>query len=161
MKKTRSLIALLFLMIFSSIGLNAQNGPVAAGGNAIGENGRVSYSVGQVNFITATAGGGTITQGIQQPYEIFDVGIEDNQNIRLLISAYPNPTANQVLLKVENMYPLGLFYQVFDQNSRLLMQNELEGNITLVPLQELTSGTYFLKVYEKGTDIKSFKIIKN
>lgn len=160
MKKTKSLFALLFLLILTSSGLNAQNGPVSAGGNAIGSNGSVGYSIGQVDFITASGSGGTTTQGLQQPYEIFVVGIDNDPNIILELYAYPNPTAYQVNLKTENWKTEDLFYQVYDQNGGLLMQHKLVGSITVVPLQELPSATYFLNVYDKNAEIKSFKIIK-
>jgi hypothetical protein len=150
----------LFILILAFTRLNGQDGPVAAGGKATGQNGSVSYSVGQVDFITVKGGGGTVTQGIQQPYEIFVVGIENNQDIRLEMSAYPNPTASMVNLKVENLDTDGLSYKVYDQAGKLLLHHELKGNTTAVPMQDLLSATYILKVFNKKTEIKTFKIIK-
>lgn len=160
MKKTKSLFALLFLLILSSIRLNAQYGPVAVGGNTIGQNGSVSYSIGQVDFITASGIGGTITQGLQQPYEIFVVGMDDDPHTRLEITAYPNPAVFQVSLRVKNLKTEGLFYKVYDQNGRLLVRHILAGNITIIPLHDFPSSTFILSVSNKNAEIKSFKIVK-
>lgn len=160
MKKTILLFALLFPVMIVSLELNAQEEPVVAGGNATGENGRVSYSVGQVDFLNVTAGSGMITQGLQQPYEIFKVGLQDNQDIHLKFSAYPNPAEQQVYLKVENLNPAGLFFEIYDQNGRFLVRNELAGEITPVPLQEFNSAAFTLKVCDKKAELISFKIIK-
>ena len=74
MKKTTLLIPLCTLL---SAPIFAQKNTVASGSVAIGAGGTVSYSIGQTDFIAATGGGGRITQGVQQPYEIFVVtGIE-------------------------------------------------------------------------------------
>jgi hypothetical protein len=154
----RILSFVILLLAFS--GLHAQNGPVAAGGNATGQNGSVSYSVGQVDFITASGSGGTVTQGLQQPYEIFVVGIDENKDIKLEVSAYPNPTTAMVNLKVENLHTDDLSYKVYDNNGRLLIYKELDGNITAVPMQAMPSATYLLKVFNKKSEIKTFKIIK-
>jgi spore coat protein U-like protein len=151
---------LLFIAMLAFSGLNAQHGTVAAGGNATGQNGSVSYSIGQLDYVTVTGSTGTVTQGIQQPYEIFVVGVEENQDVSLEVSAYPNPTASMLNLKVRNLDTDVLSYKVYDQNGRLLLHNKLVGDVTAVPMQELPSGSYILKVFNKKTEIKTFKIIK-
>lgn len=47
--------------------LFAQQGNAAAGGEATGAGGMVSYTIGLVDYINATSNSGTITQGLQQP----------------------------------------------------------------------------------------------
>ena len=42
----------------------------ATGGNANSANGSVSYSVGQVFYTTAFSTNGSISEGVQQPFEI-------------------------------------------------------------------------------------------
>ena len=150
----------LFILMLTFLGLNAQDGPVAAGGNAAGQNGSISYSIGQVDYKSVTGSGGVVTQGLQQPYEIFVVGVEDNHDISLEVTAYPNPAVSRVNLKIENLDINGLFCKVYDQNGRLLLHHELEANITAVPMQDLPSATYILKVFNKRTEKKTFKIIK-
>ena len=57
------------LLGWGSTQLFAQQGFVAAGGEATGTGGTVSYSVGQVDYFTATGATGVLTLGLQQPFE--------------------------------------------------------------------------------------------
>ena len=46
----------------------AQNIIPASGGNATGSGGTVSYTVGQIVYVTDTGNTGSVIQGVQQPY---------------------------------------------------------------------------------------------
>ena len=62
----------------------AQESANASGGDASGSGGTVAYSVGQVVYTTNTDASGTVSQGVQQPYEIFTLGIKETElNISL------------------------------------------------------------------------------
>jgi hypothetical protein len=74
-----------------------------SGGNASGSGGTVSYTVGQVSYTTNTSTTGTVTQGMQQPYEILVVtGLEEADGISLEFSVYPKPVSDFLMLKVES-----------------------------------------------------------
>ncbi|NIJ54587.1 T9SS type A sorting domain-containing protein [Dyadobacter arcticus] len=59
---------LLLPFVFSFQMALAQQGSVSSGGNATGSGGSVSYSVGQVFYISNTAAGGTVSAGVQQAF---------------------------------------------------------------------------------------------
>lgn len=144
-----------------SFGIQAQKGTVAAGGDATGAGGSVSFSIGQVDYITATGTGGRITQGLQQPYEIFRVGIDD-LSIELLSSVFPNPTRDGVTLRVPATAVVAdMGYRVYDLIGNLITDKKLEGTDTSVDMISLANATYLLTVYNKEKDITTFKIIKN
>ena len=90
--------ALLWLM--PSIAVFAQKGPVSAGGDATGAGGSVSYSIGEIDFETVNGLGGTITEGIQQPYEIYVVVGVDDPEWGASVLVYPNPAQEWVVLDV-------------------------------------------------------------
>jgi len=71
MKTIKNTFSILCLIFFSITILKAQSGAVTSGGGANGTNGSMSFSIGQINCITTSGTGGTITQGLQQPLEIF------------------------------------------------------------------------------------------
>lgn len=50
--------------------VQAQENTTASGGNATGIGGAIDYSVGQVVYTTQTGAPGSVTQGVQQPYEL-------------------------------------------------------------------------------------------
>jgi len=55
------------LLGWGSTALFAQQGNTAAGGQAEGSGGTVSYSIGLVNFVSASGSTGSLSQGHQQP----------------------------------------------------------------------------------------------
>lgn len=54
-------------VLSATLGVSAQQAILAAGGEATGAGGTVSFSVGQIDYIEATGGGGKANQGVQQP----------------------------------------------------------------------------------------------
>ena len=73
-KKTGlSILISAFLFFMALTGLQAQEAISASGGNASGSNGTLSYTVGQVVSSYIIGSEGTVTQGVQQPWEIFQL----------------------------------------------------------------------------------------
>jgi hypothetical protein len=163
MKYKELKLSAVLLLGLGLTGLQAQNAVPTTGGNASGSGGSVSYSVGQVVYITNTSvSTGSVSQGIQQPYEISVVtGLEEAKGITLQCSAYPNPTTDFLNLKVENYDNTNLSYQLFDMNGKLLETKKIVSNQTSIVMSNLVPATYFVKVTESNKEIKMFKIIKN
>jgi hypothetical protein len=157
--KTTKLTALLLL----GIGFNqvyAQQTTTASGGDASGSGGSVAYSVGQIVYTTNTSSSGSVTQGVQQPYEIsITIGLLET-DIKLNLSAYPNPTTNYLMLQIDN-FDKDLSYQLFDISGKLLESNTVAANSTTINMEQMQTGTYLLKVTQNNKLVKTFKIIKN
>ncbi len=144
---------LLLTVLIMCIGLNksfAQDAKLATGGNATGSNGSASYSVGQINYKE---------QGVQQPIEIFTVGITKNTTaVQCLL--FPNPAVHSVSLTV-NDFINSTTYQLLDANSKLLVADKLTSTTTTIGLQNYANGVFYLNVLQKNSIVKSFKLIKN
>ena len=126
-----------------------------------GSVGSVNYAIGQVFYTSVKGSNGSVNQGVQQPYEITVIsGIIENSNNRLSISVFPNPSTDILTLKIENIDLKDLSYQLFDSKGTLLLSDKIIGNQSNINLFSLTSGIYFLKVYDRRNTIKVFKIIK-
>jgi hypothetical protein len=157
-KKTK-LSALLLL----GIGFNqvyAQQATTASGGDASGSGGSVAYSIGQIVYTTNTSSSGSVAQGVQQPYEISIITGLLETDIKLNLSAYPNPTTNYLMLQIDN-FDKDLSYQLFDISGKLLESNTVAANSTTINMEQMQTGSYFLKVTQNNTLVKTFKIIKN
>jgi hypothetical protein len=162
MKQERKILIILFLCSFWTIAVHAQATIPATGGNATGSGGSVSYTVGQIGYSTISGANRTVTQGVQQPYEISVVtGIDEAKGINIICSAYPNPTSDFITLKVENYDNKSLSYELFDISGNLLENKKIEGNEITIPFGERSPSLYFLKVTDKNKVIKTFKIVKN
>ena len=120
--KTKKILIPLCLFSYGIV-LQAQQTISAAGGNATGTSGTVNYTVGQVAYITNTDSSGTITQGVQQPYEIFPNGIREAEGISLECSVFPNPTSEFLKLKIENYKFENLSYHFYNMNGKLYAIN--------------------------------------
>ncbi|MES2140649.1 MAG: T9SS type A sorting domain-containing protein [Bacteroidota bacterium] len=157
----RNVILVLCLVLFGLGKFVAQENTDALGGMGYGAGGSVSYSIGQIDYETATGPGGNITEGLQQPYEIMVVsGIEDN-DINLAFAIYPNPTADFVVLSVQNSNTLNMTYSLCNVEGKLIEKQEVNGSQTTIAMKDLASGIYFIKVLRKSTEVKIFKVIKN
>jgi hypothetical protein len=154
----------LLILVFFCLGLlpvRAQQAVMAAGGEATGSGGSMSYSVGQIVYTTATGTNGSANQGVQQPYEIFIVGVDENPGINLQLRVYPNPTSYQVTLDVGNLDSENLLYLLFDLRGVQLESQKIRTELTVIPLANLPAGTYIVKVLDGQSLLRTFKIIKN
>jgi len=147
-----------FLLANAALSQSSAN---AAGGNASGNGGSVSYSIGQPFTQTHSAAAGSVAEGVQQPYEISTVsGIAEASGILLSIAAYPNPTANNLTLEIKNFTLSGLSMLLFDMHGKLLKREKITDSRTIVELSDLEAAVYFLKVIDGQREVKTFKIVK-
>ena len=162
MKHKKAKLSSVLLFWLGLTGLQAQGVVPSTGGNASGNGGSVSYSVGQVFYTTNLGTNGSVAQGVQQAFEITDLtGIETPTGITLQYSAFPNPTSGFLKLKVEDFNTENLFYQLYDMSGKLLEYKMVKDNETIIVMSQLVPATYFLKVIQNTKEVKSFKIIKN
>lgn len=146
--------------VFSGFILNAQNNTVAAGGDAAGSSGSVSFSVGQIDYTNVSTANGSISQGVQQPYEILIVSAEEIKGLALSLKVFPNPTSNIITLSADNVSE-EMNYQVFDVQGKVIFNGIINNAETLFDFTELAQGSYLLKVSKNHREIQVFKIIKN
>lgn len=159
-KLKTQLITLLFATILVVGSAKSQESANTAGGNGTGAGGSVSYSVGQVAYTTNTSSSGNVAQGVQHAYEIFTVGLMEN-DIAISLTAFPNPTIDNLIVQVEDVERLKLKFQLFDAQGRLVNNGELGTHQTIINMSELSPAVYFINVVTReNKTVKSFKIIK-
>ena len=162
MKNKKVKLFTLFLLILGLSGLQAQQALPTTGGNAQGTGGSASYSVGQVVYTTNTGTNGSVAQGVQQPFEISVVlGLKQAKGINLTFTAYPNPTTDYLILRIEEYNNPDLSYQLFDINGKILDTHKITIGETTIAMSNFVAGTYVLKITNNNQEVKSFKIIKN
>lgn len=139
-------------------GQTSQN---ASGGDATGSGGSVAYSVGKLVYAIHSDSGGSVTQGVHHPYEIYTLSIQETAfNISLI--AFPNPTTDQLTLQIKNYNNEKLMYRLYDLQGRLLDNGTLKTQQTQIDMSSVPSAIYFLNVVNKqNKKIQSFKILKN
>ena len=151
---------ILFCLLFTVEFTFAQAALTASGGEAVGDGGTLSYTIGQVDYIQASGSGGTASQGVQQPFTITVLGNEDYPGIELKAVVFPNPTTNYINLIITNVVAEDLSYQLFDMNRRIISSHKITNQETIIPMERLASTTYLLYVLDQNSQLKVFKIIK-
>ncbi len=152
------------ISILLSIGFSpgfAQQAVTASGGNAIGSGGQAAYSVGQVAYKANSNSTTTINQGVQQAYEIFTVGVKEEEQ-SVSASLFPNPTQEDITLEVKQLANEQLTYSVFDMQGKLILTDKVRADETNISLKEFTPGIYFIQINNsENKKTQSFKIIKH
>ena len=149
------------LCLFLACDCSAQNTIDAAGGQANGNNGTLSYSVGQVFYQYAQDTAYSIAEGVQQAYEI--TVINNNkavEGIPLSYKIYPNPTHS--LLHLEIQQPLDkAVAQLYDVRGQYIKSVQLAKGNNKINMHELLPAVYFIKLYADGQVLQTFKVIKH
>lgn len=162
MKRNQRTFLSLFITGISFVTTSySQESIVIAGGDATGPGGTSSFSMGQINYSSLPGNGGYVTQGVQQPYEIATLGNDEFTEIKLVMTAYPNPTIDILNLLITDNKEENLSCILFDSTGKVVSkQMKITTSETSVSMQQLNSGIYFLAVNSGNKKIKTFKIIK-
>ncbi|MFA6951262.1 MAG: T9SS type A sorting domain-containing protein [Lentimicrobiaceae bacterium] len=165
MLNKKLIFSTLLMAGLSLTGVKAQQAIPATGGEVTGSGGSVSYTVGQMAYTTAFATNGSVSNGVQQPFEISVVtAVESAEGIDLMISTYPNPATDFITLRIDASASLdiqSMSYHLYDLNGTLMENMKIEGNETKIVMSDLMPATYFLRVTIDNKELKTFKIIKN
>ena len=153
-------IILTTLLLFFTHFMCSQEAVIVSGGNASGS-GSVSYSIGQLIVTTNKTKDGSVTQGVQQGFELFTLVNPELRTLTLKAVTYPNPTKDKIVLSLSDNNLKELSYSLYDINGRLMRKGEVNKENTIIAMKKLTSGIYLLKVKQKEKQLKVFKIIKN
>ncbi len=138
----------------------SQESSNTSGGVASGIGGTATFSVGQTFYTSNNGSNGEVNQGIQQPYTVYLVGINEEPN-NISIKVFPNPTADYLTLKIENFSTNVKNYILYDAQGKQILVEKIKGASTNIDLSQYKKGTYFIKVKNQSNEIKTFKIIKN
>ena len=141
----------------------SQSAIVPVGGDAQSNNGSVSYTVGQIAVQTSeNSNGVTVGEGVQQPYEIMTVGVDDYPQIVLNAVVYPNPTENMAQLQL-NGFDLpsgGISANLYDGNGKMLQNFTITDDLTSFQIGHYATGTYYLELRDGKRVLKTFKVIR-
>jgi len=143
----------------------AQSAIVPLGGDTQSNSGSVSYTVGQIAVESAANSNGSVTivEGVQQPYEIQTVGVDEYPQIALNAVVYPNPTENLAQLRLNGFeIPAGgLRAILYDGNGKQLQSLMVTDDLTAFQIGQYATGTYYLELRDGKRVLKTFKIVRS
>jgi hypothetical protein len=139
--------------------VSAQQSVNSSGGDATGSGGSSAYSIGQVVYTSNSSATGTISQGVQQAYEIYALGI-DNEKQDLILYLYPNPTSQFITLDINTSDLQNYSVQLTDIHGKQILEIENLQSKTEMNINNLPTASYYLSLTNGKSVIETFKIVK-
>lgn len=150
---------LLTTLFFSFLTYSQQN-TITSGSDTSNSNSSISYSIGQIDYMTSNNSSTFINQGLQQPFEIVTLSGNEIKDIAISAEVYPNPSVNHLIISLQNYNYENLSYRLFDIRGREIVEGKITNSETIVNMQSYASAAYILKLVVNNKEIKTFKILK-
>jgi hypothetical protein len=152
-------VIFVFVVLFQVVTL-AQQSINSAGGDATGIGGSIAYSIGQVVYTTNNSNSGSVAQGVQHAYEIFAVNTTES-GLNISLTAFPNPTRDNVTIQIIDYNNERLSYQLFDTHGRRLINGQINSHQTQINTVSLPAGAYYIFVFNQDNlKLQTYKLIK-
>ena len=149
-----------FSYILTGIVSYGQTSVVTSGGFVSNNSGSISYSIGQVAYQSVSNTSGSVSQGVQHAFEISTLSLEENK-FNFTLNAFPNPTTENLNLRVGNYKQEKLAYKLIDLEGKVISEASMLSEETTIDMKQLPVATYVVEVHNEGKKVHVFKIIKN
>jgi len=147
---------LLVLSLLISVCATAQEVVSTQGDSYSNTSGSIDFTVGEVVINTGTDGSNSITQGFHQSNWSL-VGVVDH-DLSYEAIIFPNPTED--ILNIRTHAFENVMYSLYDAQGKLIIQNKLSAEQTLIQVSHLAAGSYSLILNNKIQKLKTFKLVK-
>ena len=94
----KKIIFCLYIILFGVNFCQSQNNTITTGSDASNTEGSISYSIGQIDYISSSNADTFINQGVQQPFEIVTLSGIEIKDIQISAQVYPNPSVNHLII---------------------------------------------------------------
>lgn len=116
---------LLALLLSTTLSIIAQETAPSTDGDISGSGGAFSFTVGQVFYTTNTSSTGSVSQGMQQAFEIQTRSNPSLSTVQLTAVTYPNPSTDYLVLKITDTAIENLQYTLFDLNGKTITSKKI------------------------------------
>jgi hypothetical protein len=140
--------------------LKAQESVNAGGGNWVETNMTVAYSLGQVFYEPVVYSQGSVTPGVQQPYETPFVTVLSSTAFEPDIQVAPNPATDLLHVFFPAYSDSPYTMTLLDLTGKNLYTERISNETSRLPIAAFAPGVYFLQIKNNDQAVKVFKIIK-
>jgi PKD repeat protein len=116
-----------------------------------------TYTTSGTYTITLIASNCIFSHTITKTIQVGALSI--NENAVGNFEFYPNPTTNQITIKVDNQL-LGSVYTIYDTIGKSVLNGKISSELNAIDLGNLSNGVYIIEVASEGNYFKN-KFIKN
>ncbi len=161
MQKVKRFLNFLLLNSFCPENIRGRKDINATNRIADGNRCSATYTSGKLVFKVLSGKTGYAPQGVHQAYEITIATIAEKpgETDKECI-AYPNPVDGTMKLVIRPFNDENMWYRIYDMNGVLLKENKIENKELVIPVENVPSATWLVKVVNNGTEVKLFKIEK-
>ncbi|MFD2834040.1 T9SS type A sorting domain-containing protein [Gramella sp. AN32] len=132
----------------------------ASGTDGINDQGSISFSIGQTFYEHNNAQDVVLLQGVQQSAVYTEIITKKAPPKQIIMKAYPNPMTNYVILSIPEYEKEKYYYEFYTISGKLLKTAAISGSKTIIPVEELPTSIYLLKVIGTNNTIQTLKLIK-
>lgn len=142
---------------------------IASAGSDIQSGGkRIAFTVGELIVTTVGGNGYILTQGFQQPPNMYLVDLNKSEISKIDVHVFPNPTKDIVNISIRDVsidkeFIIEVFNSVGQKLYLPVNQHDVSGgkNFSL-DISEYGHGTYYIRVYSPSEQklYADFKVIK-
>ena len=87
------------------------------------------------------------------------IGIEEKEQVKLVLEIYPNPASDYINIKISNHKNYKkIHYQITDLNGRVVLSSTINEFIKSVEISTLSDGLYLLQIFDSNKLLSSSKI---
>lgn len=155
MKLNGILVSLCLIWTMSGI---AQETVLSSGGDGTGSGGSISYSIGQIAYLSAEDPPYSLTEGVQQVFDT-STGIEE---LEASVKIFPNPVQDFLQIRLQDLQGGNESYRyvLYDMHGKILQAARLLLPRHSLDIAELSQGMYHLSIRDKNNRISSFQFLK-
>lgn len=162
----KTLLAYLFVIFLSTPFVQGQDAYqrvlASAGGTAIGSNGSLEWTLGEVVIGDLKSDTYVITQGFHQTrLSQLVLGTENLTIFNIQASIYPNPTRDLLHITIDAEETNPKIIELIDVSGKRMLYRLESGNQIEINMVTLPHGIYFLQIIDESENlIGRFKVIK-
>jgi len=130
-------------------------------GNVTGNGNTATYTSGKLVFKVITGTTRSVTQGVQQPYEITVATVIDKpEDMNKECTVYPDPADGTLSLVIRPFEDDNIRFRLYDNNGALLQDKKIEDKEIAISMDHLPSEIYLMIVLKDNAGVRVFKIFK-
>ncbi len=154
-------VRVLLILLFYSFNQSAFSQELisSSGSEFKNEQLQMSWSLGETIIETFENSNLKLSQGFLQS-NLKITAIEEIPGIDFSLNVFPNPVVDYLTLKTNHNQVNKLRYLLYDSRGRLLKQSDVLSEETKIPMHTYVPASYYLKIVEDKTQLKTFKIVK-
>jgi hypothetical protein len=147
------------ILLLGTVAIYAQQVITTAGNFDTETSGSISWTLGEGIIDTYSGSNLILTQGFQQS-KLTITSLNNLPDNSLEINVYPNPTSDNLSIKITKGSFDDLKFLLFDINGKLMAEQSFLNFETNISFLNLTAGTYLLKLFKNNLELQVFKIVR-